>query len=194
MKQNIIKWFIFLVMVFLLSFVLILGLILFEGKNSENLEVDYIIVLGARLYGDVPSPSLAERLKTACAYLKEHENASVVVSGGQGPGETITEAEAMKRYLSNKGIDENRIIREDQSTSTFENLRFSLTKIQEIDPNANPEIIIVSNDFHLFRAKMLARRLGVKPYGLPAKTPPTSMLKSYLREYFAVLKSFLLDR
>ncbi|NLP45858.1 MAG: YdcF family protein [Epulopiscium sp.] len=187
------SFFIFLFSLFLLSFLLVEGLILYEGNKFENIEVDYVLVLGARLYGDVPSLSLVERLKTAYNYLDEHKNAKVVVSGGQGPGEDITEAEAMKRDLVDRGIDPNRIIKEDTSTNTFENLQFSLTKIQEVDTVSVTEIAIVSNDFHLFRAKMLAKRAGVQPYGLPAKTPPMSMVKSYLREYLAVFKSWIFD-
>lgn len=179
--------------VVLLSFLLIEGFIIKEGKKIENVEVDYVIVLGARLYGDMPSPALSERLIIAAQYLDSYPHVPVVVSGGQGPGEYVTEAFAMEEYLIDRGISQNRIIQENQSTNTFENLKFSLENIRQKDQREDLKVLIVSNDFHLFRAKMLARRLGVKPYGLPAKTPPSIVARSYVREYFAVIKSFLFD-
>jgi len=178
----------------LLSFILIEGLIIFEGRKTANVEVDYVIVLGARLYGDIPSPALTERLKVAEKYLKQNKYLKVVVSGGQGIDELIPEAHAMEKYLVNNGIEADRIIKEDMSTSTFENLILSLDKIREIDDKENLRILIVTNKYHIFRSKLIARRLGIDPFGLPAKIPPIIIVKSYIREYFAVIKSFFFDR
>jgi len=183
-----------IVSLFLLSVVIIEGLIIIEGNKTEKEAVDYLIVLGARLYGEVPSPSLLERLKVAHQYLEAYPNVKVVVSGGQGQGEDVAEGYAMAGYLMNQGIEESRIIIEDQSTNTFENLSLSLEKIRKNDHKEKITVLIATNKYHIFRSKMLARRLGMTPYGLPAKIPPTVMMKSYIREYFAVIKSFLYDR
>lgn len=183
-----------LIILFLISFVLIEGLIIINGKIKRVDEVDYMIVLGARLYGDVPSPALYERLKLAEEYLKENPDLKVIVSGGQGPDEYISEAEAMERYFLNRGIDEKRIIVEDKSTSTFENIKNSLNIIKGIDNEERPRVLLVTNSFHIFRSKFLANRLGAKAYGLPAKVPPTILISQYIREYFAVIKSFVMDR
>lgn len=117
-----------------------------------------------------------------------------MVSGGQGSNEDIAEAYAMEKYLVDNGIEKSRIIIEDKSTSTFQNLRLSLDKIREVDDKENIKILIASNKYHIFRSKLLAKRLGLIPYGLPAKTPPIIIFKSYIREYFAVIKSFFLDK
>lgn len=184
----------------LVSFVTIEALIIIEGKKNtkeiETSEVDYLIVLGARLYWETPSPALVERLKVAAEYSKKNENVKIVVSGGQGSNENIPEAFAMEKYLVDNGIEKGRIIKEDKSTSTFENLKFSIDKIKEIDARSNKDIklLIVTNKFHIFRSKFLARRFGLTAYGLPAEIPPSVVLNSYFREYFAVIKSILFDR
>lgn len=183
-----------LIIVFIISFLLIEGLIIINGNISDVDDVDYMIVLGARLYGDVPSPALHERLKAAEGYLKKDVDLKVIVSGGQGPDEYISEAAAMEVYLINSGIDKNRIIIEDKSTSTFENIRNSLNIINEIDNIESPNVLLVTNSFHIFRSKVLADRLGANAYGLPAQVPPSILIQQHVREYFAVIKSFLLDR
>ena len=117
--------------VFFIPFILVQFLILSGGKDESDKQVDYIIILGGRVYGEKPSRSLNERIITATKYLKEHKNMKVVASGGTGKGEEISEAEAIKRELIKNGIDETRIIKEDKSKNTIENLKFSLEKINE---------------------------------------------------------------
>lgn len=193
MKKRIYKIIMLASSILLLSVIIIEGLIITHGSKVENKQVDYLIVLGAGLYWDRLSPSLEERLKVAHDYLLDNQDIKVIVSGGQGPDEKFSEAYAMSQYLLDKGVEKERIILEDKSRNTFENLKFSLDKIRETDNKENLEILIASNKYHIFRAKMLAKRLGMTPYGLPAKVPPTVVLKSYVREYFAFIKSFLFD-
>lgn len=194
MKKIMLKIMVVFITMVLISFLVLESLIIIEGKRISTEKVDYVIVLGARLYGDIPSPALLERLKIAKVYLLENKEVKVVVSGGQGLNEDIAEAHAMEKYLVDNGIEKSRIIIEDKSTSTFENLRLSLDKIREVDDKENIKILIASNKYHIFRSKLLAKRLGLIPYGLPAKTPPIIIFKSYIREYFAVIKSFFLDK
>lgn len=182
-----------LIILFIISFILIEGLIIVNGNIKDIDDVDYMIILGARLYGEVPSPALSERLKVAEVYLKDNPHLKVIVSGGQGPDEYISEALAMERYLINRGINKNRIIFEDTSTSTYENISNSLSIIKQVDGVENPRVLLVTNKFHVFRSKLLANRLGAKAYGLPAKVPPSIVVTQYIREYFAVIKSFVLD-
>ncbi len=182
-----------LVLIILISFIIIESLIIIEGRAISDKKVDYVIVLGARLYGDKPSPALLERLKVAKEYLIENEDVKVVVSGGQGSDEYISEAQAMQKYLVDHEVKKDRIIVEDQSTTTFENLKMSLDKISEVDDQENIKLLIATNRYHVFRSKLLAKRLGVNAYGLPAKIPPTVIVYSYIREYFAVIKSCFFD-
>lgn len=191
MKRTILKTTIYIFVLFLISFAIIEGLILYEGQKSDSVKVDYVIILGARLYGDRPSPALIERLDIAKTYLQKNPDVKVIVSGGQGPDETIPEAHAMKNYLLNNNINEERIIVEDKSTNTLENLKFSSDKI---DKKEGSRLMIATNKHHIFRSKLLAKRLGFIPYGLPAKIPPTVIVQSYIREYFAVIKSLIFDR
>lgn len=182
-----------LIILFVISFILIEGLIIVNGNTKSTSEVDYMIILGARLYGEVPSPALSERLNVAEVYLKGNPQLKVIVSGGQGADEYISEALAMERYLINRGIDKNRIIVEDTSTSTYENISNSLALIKQVDGVENPRVLLVTNRFHVFRSRLLANRLGAKAYGLPAEVPPSIVVTQYIREYFAVIKSFIFD-
>jgi uncharacterized SAM-binding protein YcdF (DUF218 family) len=154
-------------------------------KTSKQAE--FIIILGARVKGTTPSLSLQYRIDTAAAYLNIHPKTIAVASGGQGPGEDISEAEAIKQGLIEHGIDESRIILENKSTSTVENIKFS----KKLIPKDLKNGLIVSNDFHLFRAKMIARHQGLKLEGLAAKTPTVALFKSYTREYLAITKYWL---
>lgn len=177
----------------LMSFVIIEGLIISGARSDEDKPVDYIVVLGAALHGDNLSFTLRSRMDTALKYLNSHPKTKVVVSGGRGLGETLTEAEAMRRFLVNNHISDKRILKEEKSTSTIENLRFSKSILAK-DPKFNQRIMIVTNDFHLYRGKNLAKRIGLTAYGLPAKTPRSIIFNVYCREYLAIIKSYLFDK
>ncbi|KAA0546960.1 YdcF family protein [Bacillus sp. BGMRC 2118] len=160
------------------------------AKEVPPDDADYVIVLGARLHGEEMSLSLLYRVEAALDYLQANPSSKVIVSGGKGPGEDISEAEAMLRYFREKGIQAERIIVEDQSTTTYENLYLSKKLIEK-----STCTIIVSNDFHLFRSTMIADRVGLQNvYTLPAKTPTVVIIKLWVREYAAVLKTWLVDR
>lgn len=177
----------------LISFVIIEGLILISAQNPDDKKtLDYLLILGAGLKGDQVSLTLASRMKVGIDYLNQHPKTKVIVSGGKGSGEKISEAEAMEKYLLDKGIKPERIIKEENSTSTMENFRFSKRIVSK--RLSNNEIMIVTSEFHIFRAKMLARRVGLTPFALASKTPYYLLPNVYLREYFAIIKSFFFDR
>jgi uncharacterized SAM-binding protein YcdF (DUF218 family) len=148
---------------------------------------DYLIVLGARVKRTVPSLVLKERINTAAAYLQANKNTVVIASGGKGPGEDISEAENIKNELMKKGIGNTRIILEDQSTDTYENIRFS----KRLIPKGGKKGVVVTNTFHLYRAIMIAKDQNLNVYGVPAKTPKSAILKSYIREYLAITKYYI---
>jgi uncharacterized SAM-binding protein YcdF (DUF218 family) len=176
------------------SFILIESLLLYNTKDSLPNRVDYLIILGAGLNGDKLSWTLWERVDKGLRILQANKDMRVVVSGGKGPGEWITEAEAMQRYLVEKGIAKERIIKEEQSTSTMENFRYA-RKLLEQQPSYGPSepVLVITNDFHMFRSKILARRNGLNPVGVPSPTPWYLRPNAYLREYFAVVKSIIFD-
>lgn len=143
------------------------------------------VVLGCRVRGIEPSRVLKERLDAAYEYLKENPKALCVLSGGQGPGEDITEAECMYRCLTGKGIDGARLIREDTSTTTEENLRFSMRVLEE--RGIEGDITIVTSEFHEYRANKTAKRLGITSYSTPSRTFFVYLPTYYVRELYGIL-------
>ena len=131
MKKKVYRGFVVVCSMVLASVIVIEGLIITVGNKIETKEeIDYLIILGAGLYWDRISPSLHERLKVSQEYLEENKDVKVVVSGGQGPNEKFSEAYAMSAYLLEYGIEKDRIILEDQSRNTLQNLSFSLDEIK----------------------------------------------------------------
>ncbi len=195
---------IFIILIFV-AFILEEYFVIKEYKNDEKLicenkNVDYVIILGARVYGEKPSQSLVERIKKASEFLHKNKLVKVIASGGKGVNEKISEALAIKRELLKLGISEERIILEDKSRNTIQNFEFSLKKIKEDNPQKNKKnILIVTNNYHIFRAKNIAKSLGYekegyKFYGLPAKTPLIFIPKSHFREFLSNIKFFILDK
>lgn len=183
----------FLALLFI-SFIVIESLVIYAGNFKSKKEPDYVIVLGAGLRGDKPSLALTERLDTAVKYLNMKKNIKVFVSGGKGKGETVTEAYAMKKYLIEHGIDENRIFTEDKSENTLQNFKFTKKLINMTDKRKNIKLLIITNSFHMLRSKIIAGRLGFTALGYPAKTYYMLIPAYYVREYFGVIKSYIFDR
>lgn len=174
-------------------FFLTMQALIISGAHTDDVEADCVIVLGAGLRGEAPSLILRQRLNAAADYLLERGDIPVIVAGGLGRGETITEAEAMFRYLSGRGIDENLIWKEDRSTSTRENLAFSLAIIEEKGLDAeNIKVAVVTNEFHLYRAKLIAGKQGLDTVGIAAQTSSFFMRMIYsFREAFALASELL---
>ena len=153
---------------------------------------DYIVVLGSGLIkGEVP-PLLASRIDKALTYTQNHHlTPTYVFSGGQGWDEPRAEAEAMAQYALNKGLDPNCILKEDQSTSTAQNIAFS-TKMIEADFRQSPDgkppkVLVVTTRYHVFRALLIAKKQGLFWQGLGSKTKFYFSLNAFLREYIAYL-------
>ncbi len=169
-------------------FVIVEGLIIsgFNEKGEERL--DYIIVLGAQLKPTGPSKVLQMRLDTAYSYLIKNPNTRVIVSGGQGNNEPDTEAQGMYEYLVKLGVEEERIIKEDKSFNTLQNILYS----SEFLDKENSTVGIVSNNFHIFRATGIARAKGYKRVcGIAAPSYAFLQPNNMLREFFGVVKDFL---
>lgn len=143
------------------------------------------VVLGCSVKGEHPSTVLKERLEAAYEYLEDNTKASCVLSGGQGPGEDISEAECMYRYLTNKGIAPERLFLEDTSTTTKENLKNSLKIL--IDQGLEGDITIVTSEFHQYRAGKVAEELGINSYSTPSRTFFAYLPTFYIRELYGIL-------
>ena len=169
----------------LVYFVIIEIPIIDEASGDGDFDADYLIVLGAAVHGDTPSLSLVERLEAAKDYLIKHPDTVVIVSGGQGSGENVSEARAMYEWLCANGIDPVRIIMEDKASSTYENLKFSREIINELSDDAT--VAVVSSEYHLCRAKLIAKTLGMEIHTVAAHTTYfTVMLNYFIREAFGV--------
>ena len=170
-----------------------LGFIIRAAHPGQIPSCDYIVVLGAGVRGIVPSLSLQERINAAYDYLTVNPDSIAVLSGGQGPGEEITEAACMYRELTQMGIEGNRLLLEESSTSTIENLMFSLDILEDKTGSRPQSIGVVSSEYHIFRAKLFAKRLGLEPVGIPGKVSWFPLcLNYYSREVIAVWKYFVL--
>ncbi len=160
-----------------------------EGQSPvANGENDYAIILGAKVNGETPSLALRYRLEAALEYAREYPHVKLILSGGQGDDEYISEAEAMRRYLVENGIDEERLLLESASTSTYENILLS----KELLPPSIRKATIITSDFHLARAKSIASDLDLQTDVVAANTPKIVELKMRLRERLALLKNFLI--
>lgn len=173
---------------------LVLALAVFTGiwiasaaSGDADTDCQYVIVLGAGVRGTEPSLILSSRIDRAYTYLTEHPDVVCIVSGGKGNGENISEAQCMYEHLTARGIEAERIWLEDQSTSTRENLRYSLELIEEKTGQRPAQAAVLSNEFHLFRANLFAEEQELDMVGVPAETPWLTLLVNYfLREIVAV--------
>lgn len=157
------------------------------GAQGDD-DLDCIIVLGAQVRDDGPSIVLQHRLDTAADYLQTNPRTRCIVSGGMGPNEPEPEAQAMARYLIEKGIDSDRITIEDESPNTVGNIQNSMAFI---DPDAD-RVGIVTNNFHVFRGTAIARKQGIAHVcGIAAPSNPWYLPNNLLRETFGISKDFL---
>lgn len=152
-------------------------------------KIDSILVLGGGTKNNRPGAVLKGRLDQALAYAKHHPDVSFIVSGGLGFGKTTSEGSIMKNYLVENGIDPKRIKIEEKATSTYENLSYTKEMLQ-----ANEQLLIVTSDFHLFRTKMIAKRVGIEAEGLGSPLRISSVPQAHVREYMAIIKSYFTDR
>lgn len=163
----------------------------FNSTVPEDVAIDYVLILGAGLNGKEISKRLEGRLEQGYTYLSQHPESKVVLSGGQGPDEEISEAKAMGLYLISKGIEKDRIIYEDASTSTLENFIYSKKIIEKTANLSESKVLIVTSDYHMYRAKMIAKTLGYQCYGLTSKNSFMVKINYVLRESLALVKDKL---
>ncbi len=183
---------------------LICGLILFgvteyfiirASFGTPETQVDYLVVLGAKVRQDGPSVSLWDRIYEAVSYLNAHPDTIAIVSGGQGEDEPITEAKSMHDELVKLGISEDRIWMEYKATSTDENLRYSLDLIEEKTGRRPQTLGVLSSEYHLFRASLMAKKLGIEFVGVPAKTTKiTQLINHAMREVAGVWHFYIFGR
>lgn len=161
-----------------------------SGMHSTARRCDTVIVLGCQVHGQTPSLLLRYRIDAACTYLEQNPQAVCIVSGGQGRGEDISEAECMYRALCSRGIDPARLYREDASTNTFENIRNSAALMER--QGLSDDVVIVTNGFHVYRARQIALQAGLETQAVSAKSGFPMLATYILREELALIKLWLL--
>lgn len=179
-----------------LSFAILLGLVLSGSYDHISGDPQVMIILGCQVRQDGPSVLLQDRLDEALGYLEDHPDMTVVVSGGQGDDEPTSEAQAMAEYLMEHGVEEENILLEDKSHNTTQNFQYSMALLAQENIDDSDGVLVVSNGFHLTRARMLAQRAGfdnVSTLAAPESHLP-SRLYMYIREPLALVKSFVFDR
>ena len=178
----------------LVAFGCVEGLLLIRGSQDNSaLPAAAVIVLGAGINGETPSLMLQSRIDAAAEYLLRHPEVPAVLTGGQGDGESISEAEAMRRGLTALGVAEDRLHLEDRATSTAENFAFSRQILEELGL-AEGRIAVVTNSFHCYRSHLLAQREGLTVMDVPAETPWLILeINYYMREAFALVKTLIFD-
>ena len=177
MKKTILRIISAVLIVVLLALLIPAGLIVsgMNGRGEPGGEV--LIVLGTTVNGTEPSPMLKQRLDAAAAYLNACPDAVCIVTGGKGDAENLSEAQCMYNYLTDAGIDPLRITMEDRATSTVENLQ----NVRAMLDTSNVDIL--SSDFHLYRAGLIAKDAGLTASLIPATTEPFSLFVPwFLRE------------
>lgn len=187
-----------LLLAVLLAFGALLGAVLYGAYDHIQGDPQIMVILGCQINPWGPSVLLQDRLDKALDYLEDHPDMTVVVSGGQGPDEHISEAQCMYDYLTEHGVDEAQILLEDRSSNTVENLRYTMELLADEGYDTTADMVVVSNGFHLTRVRMLWSRVCGGDDNLSTLAAPSShvpsRLKMYIREPLALVKSFVFDR
>ena len=175
------------VLILVLLAVLLTGTaILFRGFGQKG-PFTYMIVLGTTVEGTEPSPMLADRIEAAAKHMENHPDVIAIVTGGKADEKNISEAQCMYNGLTKLGIDPDRIILEDKATSTMENFRFSLELLEKELGRVPRNIGVLSSEFHLLRARLIAKSYGLDVATIPARTSNTEgFFKYFVREIFVI--------
>lgn len=197
-KKKWVKGLLALALAGVLTFSALLGAVFYGSYDHIEGEPATMLILGCQVHPWGPSILLQDRLDKALNYLAEHPDMMVVVSGGQGPDEHTSEAACMRDYLVQAGVNAERIYMEDRSHNTVQNITYSAQLMQEQGVDVQQGVLMVSNGFHLTRARMLWDRVTGAGEHLSTLAAPSSHVPSrlwmYIREPLALIKSFVLDR
>lgn len=168
-----------------LSMLLWQGYDKFDGKYEDQT----VVTLGCKVNGNKPSRQLRQRLDATVEFMKKYPEAKCIVTGGQGENEIVAESQAMEEYLVEHGIEKSRIFQENKSTNTEENIKFSEEVAKKNDLSS--EFIIITEDYHEYRANKYAKELNIKSEGYPAKTERWLWLSYWFREMFAFMRDIV---
>ena len=161
------------------------------AKNTTAFNEDCVLVLGCGILGETVLSTLQFRLDKCIDYLQYNPKALIIVSGGQGRGEMITESEAMKRYLISQGVNVDQIIEESQSKNTRQNMQFSKVLLDSLFLSGNYSVVCITSDYHAFRANKLSQKADLSVSHYNAKTAWYLYPSAYCRETFSIIKMWI---
>ncbi|MBQ7900474.1 MAG: YdcF family protein [Clostridia bacterium] len=183
---------IFVIVLLCLEMLFVGFLAVYGDADNVNYDEDVVIVLGAGVRGDRVTLPLKMRLDKAVEYHKRNPEALIVVTGGRGLQETVTEASAMEKYLVDNGVPKHVIIKEEQATSTNENMRFSKVIIDTYF-DGGYKTVVITNNFHIYRGVSIAKLEGFENvFHMHAGLQWYNLVPCYIRESLAVLKMWVL--
>ena len=202
------KWLIALLALVIAGVLVFAALEVYIGVHSRDSivgEPQVMVIFGCQVKPDWPSILLRDRLDTALSYWEEHPDIKIVVTGGKGDDEHISEAQCMYDYLTAHGVDGANIYMEDQSRNTWQNVNYTFALMREEGWDLGTDVLLVSSGFHLARIRMLWNRgraavlmdydgpQNISTLAAPCSHAP-SRVQMFFREPLALVKSFLFDR
>lgn len=180
--------------VFGITFIMIQFLI-HSAIDTTDENCDYILVLGCGLRGDTLTAAGVHRANAAIKYLSRHPDCRAVLCGGQGKGESISEARALYNYMTEHGIDKGRLLLEERSTDTTQNVRFAKAVIEADGGDTETQVFgVATNDFHLYRSMLIMKKAGYNTaHPIDGGLPNVFLLREnmHIREYFSILFEYL---
>ncbi|WDV46579.1 YdcF family protein [Clostridiaceae bacterium M8S5] len=193
-KNGVLKWLRYICIMGIVFMIGVTTFIVVYGKtDTAEFNEDAVVVLGCGIQGEKISGPLYFRLIKTVEYYSKNKRAIIIVSGGQGPEEDITEAEAMKKYLVSKGIPKEKIYKEEKATSTYTNFKYSKAILDDIF-DKNYTIAYITNNYHSYRAGSIAKELGLNARRYNASVAYVSIIPTHTREFLAVLKHWVIGR
>ena len=184
----------FLIGVFILSMIFVQVRIIRSMKNYDG-RCDYVLVLGGAITNGKPTKAVAYRMDRLAKYLEKYPDTQVILCGGKTKGDELSEAEAMKNYAAEQGIDTQNFFLEESSTDTTENINYAIEIIKEQQGSINEcDIGVITNGYHIYRSVLIMKKGGIEnAYGLVAENPGYIIynLHCHLREYFSVILEYL---
>lgn len=181
------------IVVGLVFFFTITGVVVYHGTHDTvDFKEDCVLVLGCGIRGEIVLPTLESRLNQCLEYLKRNPKAIVIVSGGRGHNEDITEAEAMMRYLCTHGVPEQQIIKEEKSRNTIENFTYSKVILDSLFPGRNYVVAAISSDYHAYRVRLVASDVGVVSHSYSAGVKWYLRPSAYSREALSVCRYWMI--
>lgn len=172
-----------LILIAAIIFLAVLICVILKSRQNLKNPPEYLMILGCKVKKDQPSKTLQSRIDAAAQYLNQNEKVTAFCCGGLVQKEQVkTEAQVIFDGLIKLGVDKNRLILEDKSTTTIENFKNVKALLENMNAKKPYSIAFITSDFHVFRSEIISKNNGLKCRGIGAKSPNKKKIKHYIRE------------